>query len=152
MKQGFPEAAISVAPPGIVDKQAQGYSGSEEIKFRYSANATITVYTEDVDRVLQTRRHLVELGKEGIAFAGQGYQSQTEFLFTGLNDIKPGMIQEATRNAREVAEKFATDSQSRLGKIKHASQGQFSISDRDSNTPHIKKVRVVSTITYYLAD
>jgi hypothetical protein len=78
--------------------------------------------------------------------------SQTEFLFTGLNRIKPDMIQEATRNAREVAEKFAKDSDSRLGKIKQARQGQFSITDRDSNTAHIKKVRVVSTITYYLVD
>ena len=102
--------------------------------------------------MVQTRKRLVALGKEGIAFTGQGYQTQTEFLFTGLNRIKPDMIQEATRNAREVAEKFAKDSQSRLGRIKQARQGQFSINNRDSNTPHIKKVRVVSTITYYLTD
>ena len=151
-EQGFPEAAVSVAPPGIVDKQGQGYSGAQDLKFRYSAGSTLTVYTTDVERVLQTRKRLVELGKEGIAFAGQGYQSQTEFLFTGLNQIKPDMIQEATRNAREVAGKFAKDSDSRLGKIKQARQGQFSIANRDSNTAHIKKVRVVSTITYYLVD
>jgi hypothetical protein len=150
--QDFPETAVSIAPPAIVDKQAQGYSGARDIRFRYSATSTLTVYTQDVDRVLQTRKRLVELGKEGIAFAGQGYASQTEFLFTGLNRIKPDMIQEATRNARDVAEKFAKDSESRLGKIKQARQGQFSISNRDSNTAHIKKVRVVSTITYYLVD
>lgn len=62
------------------------------------------------------------------------------------------MIEEATFNAREVAKKFAQDSQSSLGKIKKASQGQFSISNRDRNTSHIKKVRVVSTIEYYLKD
>jgi len=62
------------------------------------------------------------------------------------------MIEEATTQAREVAEKFAKDSKSRLGKIKRASQGQFSIGDRDRNNPHIKKVRVVSTIEYYLSD
>ena len=62
------------------------------------------------------------------------------------------MIEEATRNAREVATTFAQDSESRLGKIKTANQGQFSIEDRDSNTPHIKKVRVVSTVQYYLSD
>ena len=151
-EQGFPDNAISIAPPNVIDKQAQGYSGSENMKFRYSANATITVYTENVDLVLQARKHLVELGKEGIAFSGQGYGSKTEFLFTGLNRLKPDMIQEATRNAREVAEKFAKDSESRLGKIKRASQGQFSINNRDSNTPNIKRVRVVSTITYFLAD
>jgi hypothetical protein len=72
--------------------------------------------------------------------------------FSGLNDVKPAMIEEATTNARTVAEKFAADSRSRLGKIKSAHQGQFSIEDRDSTTPHIKKVRVVSTVEYYLSD
>lgn len=95
---------------------------------------------------------LVELGKLGIAITGETYESKTQFLFTKLTEIKPGMIEEATKNAREAAEKFAQDSKSRLGKIKKASQGQFSIEDRDSNTPHIKKVRVVSTVEYYLTD
>jgi hypothetical protein len=62
------------------------------------------------------------------------------------------MIEQATANARSVAEKFAQDSQSNLGKIKRASQGNFSISNRDYNTPYIKKIRVVSTITYYISD
>ena len=69
-----------------------------------------------------------------------------------LNENKPEIIEEATRKAREVAEKFSSDSQSKLGKIKKASQGQFSISDRDKNNPHIKKVRVVTTVEYYLSD
>lgn len=60
------------------------------------------------------------------------------------------MIEEATRNARAAAEKFAKDSDSRLGKIRNASQGQFSIANRDENTPYIKTVRVVTTINYYL--
>ena len=62
------------------------------------------------------------------------------------------MIEQATREARIVAEKFAEDSDSELGKIKRASQGQFTISSRDNNNPHIKNVRVVSTIEYYLSD
>ncbi|MBW2072165.1 MAG: SIMPL domain-containing protein, partial [Deltaproteobacteria bacterium] len=72
--------------------------------------------------------------------------------FTGLNKIKPEMIQEATAKAREVALKFAEDSKSKLGKIKRASQGQFSIKPRDKNNPHLKKIRVVSTVEYYLSD
>ena len=73
-----------------------------------------------------------------------------EFQYEGLNDIKPQMIEEATRNAREAAEKFAKDSDSRLGKIRTANQGTFTIENRDSNTPYIKKVRVVTSVTYYL--
>lgn len=74
------------------------------------------------------------------------------FTFTGLNEIKPQMIEEATVNARTTAEKFAADSESKLGKIKTANQGQFTISDRDSNTPQIKEVRVVTSVTYFLED
>lgn len=101
-------------------------------------------------RAAQSR--LVALGRKGIAFAGDDSGQRTEYLFTKLNDIKPAMIEQATENARSVAEKFAADSKSSLGKIKSANQGLFSIEDRDSNTPYLKKVRVVSTVDYYLAD
>jgi hypothetical protein len=150
--RGFKPEEISVSPPGILDKQAEGYAGSQQIKFRYSGNSTITVYSEKVDDVRKAMNELVELGKQGIAIARSNYQTQTEFVYTKLNEIKPEMIEEATKNAREVAEKFARDSNSRLGKIKTARQGQFSINHRDNNTPHIKNVRVVSTIEYYLSD
>jgi hypothetical protein len=62
------------------------------------------------------------------------------------------MIEESTKKAREIALKFAKDSNSKLGKIKKARQGQFSIYNRDKNTSHIKTVRVVSTVEYYLDD
>jgi hypothetical protein len=151
-KSGFDEKEISVAPPATFDRQAQTYTDSAKIKFRFTSSSLITVYTAKIDLIMKTMQKLVELGKEGIAIGGQDYESKTEFLFTKLNDIKPAMIEEATRNAREVAEKFAKDSNSKLGKIKTAQQGQFTITDRDSSTPHIKKVRVVSTVEYYLSD
>jgi len=151
-KSGFSSDEISISAPAITDRQAQGYMDSTKIKFRYTASSTITVYSDKVDLVRETMKTLVELGKQGIAFAGRDYDTRTEFLFTHLNDIKPEMVEEATKKAREVAEKFAKDSNSVLGKIKTARQGQFSITDRDSNTPYVKKIRVVSTLEYYLTD
>lgn len=148
----FKDNEISLSSPAILDRLAQGYVEPNKVKFRYSSTSTITVYTKNVSAVREAMAKLVGLGKRGVAISGQDYQTKTEFLFTKLNEIKPAMIQEATKNAREVAEKFAKDSESVLGKIKHASQGQFSINDRDSNTPYIKKVRVVSTVEYYLSD
>ena len=149
-KQGFTDAEITVSQPSITDRLAQNYGSN--IKFRYAASTVVTVYTQRVDTVRAAMKEVVDLGKSGIALSGQNYDNRTQFLFTGLNALKPGMIEEATTNAREVAEKFAKDSDSVLGKIKTASQGQFSISDRDSSTPYIKKVRVVSTVQYYLSD
>ncbi len=149
---GFAPAAITLSAPSIVDRRAQGYGNPAAQDLRYAGHVTVTVYTGDIDRVRQAMRHLTDLGKQGIAIAGQDYGARTEFLYTALNDIKPAMIEEATRNAREVAAKFAQDSASRLGKIRTARQGLFSIQDRDNNTPHIKRVRVVSTVEYYLVD
>jgi len=149
---GFDESEISVAAPSITDKMAQQYGNGEKAELRYTALQGVTVYTGKPDAVRRAMNRLVELGKQGIVFSGGGYQGSTQYLFTKLNELKPEMIEEATRKAREVAEKFARDSDSRLGKIKSARQGQFTISDRDSSTPYIKNVRVVSTVEYYLSD
>jgi len=80
------------------------------------------------------------------------WENRTQYLFKGLNDIKPEMIEEATKNARAAAEKFAQDSGSKLGKISTASQGLFDITNRDESTPEKKTVRVVTYVTYFLVD
>jgi hypothetical protein len=149
---GIETTEITVSAPVITDKSAQSYGGTQQPEFRYSALQTVTVYSGDVERVRGVMNRLVDLGKQGIALTGGDYQNQTEYLFTRLNEVKPAMIQEATTKAREVALKFAQDSNSRLGKIRRASQGQFTISPRDRNNPHIKNIRVVSTVEYYLSD
>lgn len=149
--QGFEDTEISVGAPGIVDRLAQRY-GNQNAPLRYSVSQAVTVFTAKVDAVREADSELLELGKAGIVFNQEEFGLRTQYLFGGLNAIKPAMIEEATRNAREVAQKFADDSASTLGKIRRASQGQFSITDRDSNNPHIKNVRVVSTLEYYLID
>ena len=151
-EQGIAREEITVAPPAVVDRLAQMYGGNDRVSFRYTATSTVTVYSRNVEMARKAMSNLIDLGKKGVAVYGEDYRNRTQFLFTGLNDLKPGMIEEATKNARAVAEKFAEDSQSRLGKIKSAYQGQFSIDDRDATTPHVKKVRVVSTVEYYLSD
>jgi hypothetical protein len=152
ISKGIAVAEISHSLPSITDKSAQEYSDGQKAEFRYVAIQTVTVYSSNVAIVRKAMTELSELGKRGIAFKGENFQNQTEYLFTDLNKIKPEMIQETTIKAREVALKFAEDSNSKLGKIKQASQGQFSIEPRDKNNPHIKKIRVVSTVEYYLSD
>ena len=130
-ENGFTADEITSSSPAIKDKSAEQYGNNYRAEFRYSALQSVTVYTNKIESVRRVKGLLSELGKQGIVFTGPNYQSQTEYIFTRLNDIKPEMIEEATRKAREVAEKFASDSQSSLGKIKRASQGQFSINARD---------------------
>ncbi len=151
-KQGIQPSEISLSSPAITDKSAQQYGNSAPAEFRYAAVQTVTVYSKKIEAVRSVMSNLAQLGKQGIAFTGGNYESKTEYIFTRLNDIKPEMIEEATTKAREVALKFSEDSRSKLGKIKRASQGQFSINARDKNNPHIKRIRVVSTVEYYLSD
>ena len=147
---GIKDSEITVSVPEISDKYATEY-GSNDRAFRYIAKNVITVYTSDVDAVLNLMSKQSDLLKKGIVAGGSTqWENPVEFKYEGLNDIKPEMIEEATRNAREAAQKFAKDSDSRLGKIKTANQGTFTIENRDSNTPYIKRVRVVTSITYYL--
>jgi hypothetical protein len=151
--QGFKPEEISVSAPSITDRQAQDYGNADLAnRLRYTGKSVITIYTRRVDAVRRAMPELAVLGEQGIALNTGNYENRARFLFTGLNALKPAMIEEATRNARQAAEKFAKDSDSTLGKIKRASQGQFSIEDRDESTAHIKKVRVVSTVNYFLAD
>ena len=148
-KNGIEKEEISIAPPEVIDMQAERYV-DRNVAYRYNATSVITVTSKNVDRVRKLMSGQAELLKQGIAITGGDYKYNVSYEFTGLNEVKPRMIEEATKNARAAAEKFAKDSDSELGKIRNASQGQFSISDRDAYTPYIKSVRVVTTVNYYL--
>lgn len=145
---GIEDSEVTTSMPLISDKYTLEY-GSDQRVFRYLATSTITVCTTRVDKVLELMNRQSDLLHRGIV-PQESWNVSPVFSFEGLNAIKPDMIQEATMNARESAQKFAMDSGSRLGKIRTASQGTFSITDRDSNTPQIKKVRVVTSVDYYL--
>lgn len=145
---GIKESDISVNPPVISDRQADNYS-NEIMNYRYKATSVITVTSTEVDKVRTLMRRQSELMKQGIALVTEEYSGNgVVYEFTGLNKVKPDMIEEATKNARKTAQKFADDSGSSLGEICNAQQGQFSIEDRDANTPYIKRLRVVNTVEY----
>ena len=148
---GVDEKEITIAPSHLVDMAAELYNPNAP-RYRYCVTTVLTFVTDKVDLVRSLMQRQGDLLKQGVAVTGGDYQYRTQFLYTGLNTIKPGMIEEATANARTAAEKFAHDSKSKLGKIRSATQGQFSIEDRDENTPYIKSVRVVTTVEYYLKD
>lgn len=151
-KKGVSGDEITRSAPNISDRSAQRYGDNSQAEFRYIAQQTLTVYSAHIDQVRGMMSDMTALGKQGIVFGSGDYETKPEYLFNRLNEVKPEMIEEATRKAREVAMKFADDSDSKLGKIRQASQGQFSIDARDNNNPHIKQVRVVSTVEYYLSD
>lgn len=147
---GLNKKDIAFTPPIVNDKLGDLYGGNQNVTYRYAGVGSVLLYTKEVALGRKALEEISQLGMDGVVIKIDDYE--VEYIYTGLNAIKPQMIEEATLNAREAAMKFAKDSESQLGKIKKATQGQFSITNRDKNTPYIKNVRVVSTIEYYLED
>lgn len=148
---GIKDDEISVNPPEITDRQANDYNNGN--MDRYKATGIVTVTSKNVDQVRALMERQGELMKLGIPIIHEEWSNNNvTYEFTGLNDIKPAMVEEATQNARSTAEKFAKDSNSKVGKINNAHQGIFEITNRDDNTPYIKNVRVVITMDYQLED
>lgn len=144
---GIAEADITLGTPSVYEPEAERY-GETNRNYRYALTGTVNVNTSKVDDVYAMVDKQGVLLARGIPFSS----TYVNYTFNGLNKIKPEMIAQATKSAREAAAQFAKDSESTLGKIKTASQGQFSIEDLDSGKPYMKNVRVVSTVVYYLED
>ena len=147
-----------------VDQMARGerrgiratYNDKLKTPFRFFSNKNLTIYSKDVPKI---RSLMSKMGPYMQKITQNNPQNNANYsfnnvnyLFNSINKIKPDMLDEAILNAQKSAFKFAQKSNSKLGKIKTANQGRFQINWRDSNNPHIKKIRVVSTIEYYLND
>jgi hypothetical protein len=142
---GLEDGDITVNPPSVSDLEAREWSENRK-NFRYIVNTNITIATDKVEQVNKAIFQQAELLKQGVALESS-YQN---YEYKSFQQMKPEMMAEAIKNAQKTAEQFAEASDSKLGKIQTAGQGQFEIDDRDENTPHIKKLRVVTTITYSL--
>lgn len=146
-QNGLDDSEITVNPPSVSDLEAREW-GDNQKNFRYIVNTTITVSTGKVEEVNRAIFKQAELLKQGVALDS----SYPDYQYASFQQMKPEMMAEAIKNAQATAEQFAEASESKLGKIQTAGQGQFEIDNRDANTPYIKKLRVVTTVTYSLDD
>ena len=146
-QNGLDEKEVTVNPPSISDLEAREW-GDNNKNFRYIVSTTITVATGKVEEVKKAIFQQAELLKQGVAIEN----SDAQYEYASFQQMKPEMMAEAIKNAQKTAEQFAEASNARLGEIQTAGQGQFEIDNRDQNTPYIKKLRVVTTITYSLKD
>lgn len=151
LDNGIKPTEISVNAPVVIDLNADRYSDNRQ-PYRYNVTSIITVTSNNVKLVRSIIARQGELLKKGVAIVDGGYENPVKYEFVSFKAMKPAMMQEAIENAELTATQFAKNSNSRLDKIMNADQGQFSIENRDSNTPYIKKVRVVTTVTYSLKD
>ncbi len=151
IQNGIKEEEISINAPVVKDLNADVYSNNQR-SYRYIITSNLTVTSRNVKLVRSIIARQGELLKQGVAVVNDDYGSNVSYEYVSFQNMKPEMMQEAIKNAEKTAQQFAENSKSKLNKIMTADQGQFSIDDRDSNTPYIKKVRVVTTVTYSLKD
>jgi uncharacterized protein len=156
-RQGIDPAAAELQNLQVTDSQTEMYR-QDRSGPRFVITQTVMVRSADVDTVIRASQRVSELVGAGIVLSSSGEfgGAGPTYLFTGINELKPAMIAEATSNARAAAEQFARDSGSSLGGIKQANQGVFVILPRDQ-APGVQEgsqpekiVRVVSTIQYFL--
>lgn len=162
-QRGIESSEIELGIVSVTDNQANEFGGTNHAPHRYIVEQEITVMTSRVDQVASAAQQTMSLMREGIVLNGDRGHGLT-YRFTGLNAVKPDMITEATKSARAAAERFASDAGSRVGSIRQASQGVFSILPANSGDAGendggyganadgslMKTVRVVTTVDYYL--
>jgi hypothetical protein len=156
--KGFADTDFSVQNIQVEDRMA-GYNAQQTPEdTRFVLTEDILVKSADVQKLADSARAVGDLLKSGVVFSSDSYNAGPSFIFTKINDLKGEMLTEATKRAREAAEKFATESGANVGDIQSANQGIFEISpaveipnDRPEKQLD-KKVRVVTTITYFLSN
>lgn len=143
---GFAETDLAVQPPSLHDTSMDvREKDSPPPPERYRAEQSVLLRTSKVDAIKPALASASNLMVSGVLLSGK---AEPNYIFNQLNEIKPGMIQEATKNARIAAEQFSRDSQTTLGKLRSATQGWFQVENRDAATPERKIVRVVVDVEY----
>ncbi|MAO13161.1 MULTISPECIES: SIMPL domain-containing protein [Marinobacter] len=152
--QAIDKNAVELQRLDVTDTRANPYQGEGEQKF--IINQTLMVRSTQIDRIRQAAQNVSELVDSGVLLTTDYGPGGPTYLFSGLNDIKPAMIAEATAAAREAAQQFARDANASVGGLRRANQGVFQILARDQapgvseQQQPVKTVRVVSTVDYYL--
>lgn len=143
---GFSETDMAVQPPVLRDTSMDvREKDSPPPPERYRADQSVLLRTSRVDAIKPALASASNLMVSGVLLSGK---SEPNYIFNQVNEIKPAMIQEATKNARIAAEQFSRDSQTTLGKLRNATQGWFQVENRDAATPERKIVRVVVDVEY----
>jgi hypothetical protein len=140
ISKGFDISEINIAPVNIYQDTYK------DALFRYNSSTQLSVYTNKVDLVKASSKETLPLVKEGIVMS----QNFINFEFSDINSVKPEMLAEAIKNAKDAATQFAKESGSRLGSVARGNQGVFDITDKDPGSPEFKKIRVVSTLRFLL--
>jgi hypothetical protein len=111
---GFEQDEIEI---GVIDYRYREYRDRNQnlIDQTHELTGSIEVETEKVRLVSKVRANVNKLIAQGINISNE----EPAYRFTKLNDIKPEMLREATKNARLVANEFAESAGVSVGGIRN---------------------------------
>jgi hypothetical protein len=150
--KGLKDEEVTLDGTELFDRQTREYSSQgEKNEYRYILTTRVKVNTNQVDVIKDVSNQTAELIKQQVNIS-----PSTRYYFTRFADLRTEMIAEATQSARQAALQFAKDSGSRVGEIRNAVQGAFSITSPNEEHNEVgslqKKIRVVTTVTFNLVD
>ncbi len=155
LKEGFVKSEVSLSSPRVTDLHAREYGGGSLSPERYLIESILYVNSAKVDNLNQLSAKTGELLTQGVSISG----SETRFYLDRFNELRSQLIADATKNAEEVANSFAKTTGSQIGSIRHANQGVIRLTSPDASPNQdydeglaslMKKIRVVSTLEFYL--
>lgn len=138
--KGFEDSEINIAPINIYQDTYR------DAAFRYNSTNQVSVYTKKVDLAKSASNETLLLVKSGVVLNN----NNISFDFSDLNSIKPDMLAEAIKNARDTASQLAQNAGTTVGKVTRGNQGVFDITEKDPGSPEYKKIRLVSTLRFLL--
>lgn len=153
---GFSDADMNVQNIMVEDRLAGYNAANTPDAARFVLTEEFLLTSENVEALSLAARNMGEFIRRGVVFSSDSYNSGPSFSFTDINNLKSEMLAEATQRARESAEQFAKEANTTVATIQTANQGVFEIlaaveiPDQRAEKQIEKKVRVVTTITYFL--
>lgn len=153
-QQGFAEAEIEGRPLQVQDLWARDYGGSNP-PLRFQGSGQVLVKSAKPLAVEAAALAVDPLIQAGVQLGANDGAAGPRYELRGFNEVKAPLLAEATRNAREQAQKFAAEAGATLGELRSANQGVIQIGASggegfDDGSARVKRLRVVSTFSYVL--
>lgn len=131
-KQEIPDSAYlfsGISISKMYDQVHEGENFYRQVFSGYNLSQTVTVTSQDIDRVEALSRNITELINQGIEITSEA----PSYYYTHLNDLKLEMLRESSEDALARAKVIAEGSDCSVGKLQHSQMGVFQIVGQHSD-------------------
>jgi len=97
----------------------QNYSNDKEAELSYNLSQTLTVQSNDVNKITEISKKVPDLASQGAIVSVQSL----EYYYSGLPDLRISLLSDAIKDAKSRAEKIAEGTGRKVGSVQEASSG-----------------------------